>query len=51
MHTSAAQDLAVGYTEALAVHDTEATETPLSLQEAQQLQESTVVVLAGQLLE
>lgn len=40
--------LAAGYGEALAAHHAEATEQPLPPQEAQQLQEATAVVPAGQ---
>jgi hypothetical protein len=50
-HQVWAAQLAAGYTVALAVHDTGATEEPLSPQEAQLLGEGTFVVLTGQLSE
>ncbi|MEX5235829.1 hypothetical protein [Kocuria arenosa] len=50
-HQAWAAQLAAGYVIALAVHDTEASEAPLSAQEAQLLREDTFVVPAGQLSE
>ena len=50
-HQVWATQLAAGYAVAQAVHDTEATEEPLSVQEAQLLREGTFVVPAGQLSE
>ncbi len=48
-HRSWSAPLAAGYAEALAVHEAEATEEPLSSEGAQQLRDDTVVVPAGQL--
>ena len=50
-HQGWAAPLAAGYATALAVHDTEATEAPLSAQETQLLGVDTFVVPAGQLSE
>lgn len=50
-HQGWATQLAAGYAIARAVHDTEATEGPLSAQETQLLREGTFVVPAGQLSE
>ncbi len=50
-HQGWAAELAVGYATALAVHDTETAEEPLSVQEAQLLREGTFLVPAGQLSE
>lgn len=43
--------LATGYVAALAAHDADNVEKPLSTQEAEQLREGTIVVPAGQLSE
>lgn len=43
--------LAVGYTAALAVHQAEGAEGPLTAQQVQQLRDESVVVPAGQLAE
>ena len=50
-HQAWATQLAAGYATALANYDAEATEEPLSSQQAQQLGAGTVVVPAGQLSE
>ncbi|MHC5560655.1 hypothetical protein [Kocuria sp. U4B] len=50
-HQAWAHQLAAGYTAALAVHQAEATEEPLPLQEAQRMRDTSVVVPAGQLSE
>lgn len=50
-HRERARELAAGYTAALSIYHAEAVEEPLSLQQAQQLREATVVVPAGGLAE
>lgn len=50
-HRTWATRLAAGYTAALAAYDAETTEKPLSLHEALQRRDVTVVVPAGQLSE
>jgi hypothetical protein len=50
-HRGWGQALAAGYTAALAAHDAETIEDPLSGDQVQQLREATTVVPAGQLAE
>ena len=50
-HRQWATQLAAGYAAAMALHDAETTEGPLSVQEAQLLGEDTFVVPVGQLSE
>lgn len=50
-HRGWAVPLVAGYTAALAAHDAETVDAPLSAEEVQQLQEATTVVPAGQLAE
>lgn len=50
-HQPWASQLAAGYAAALAVHDAEDNQEPLTHEEAQQLRDATIVVPAGQLSE